>query len=118
MKKNVCLLSVLRYNESGLDKLIISKCENLYKRKRLSLCWSGVKAMSRKKAMITMNTSNDLREAIVATDQPRKGYKVISKLLGLHPTVRKIIHKWKTFKTVANLPKSGRPNIFTPRSVQ
>ena len=30
--------------------------------------------------------------------------------------MRKIIHKWKTFKTVANLPRSGYPSKFIPRS--
>uniref|UniRef100_A0A4W6C4Y9 Sleeping Beauty transposase HTH domain-containing protein n=1 Tax=Lates calcarifer TaxID=8187 RepID=A0A4W6C4Y9_LATCA len=41
---------------------------------------------------------------IVATHQSGKGYKVISKQFDFqHSTLRKIIHKWKTFKTVANL---------------
>jgi len=30
--------------------------------------------------------------------------------------VRKIIHKWKTFKTDTSLLMSGRPSKFTPRS--
>ncbi|XP_053577468.1 uncharacterized protein LOC128666737 isoform X3 [Bombina bombina] len=60
---------------------------------------------------------NDLREAIVAAHQSGKGYKAISKQFKVHhSTVRKIIYKWKTFKTVANLPRSGRPSKFTPRS--
>ena len=32
-----------------------------------------------------------------------------------HSTVRKIIHKWKTFNTIGNLPRSGHPSKFTPR---
>ena len=60
---------------------------------------------------------NDLREAIVAAHQSGKGYKAISKQFKVHhSTLRKIIHKWETFKTVANLPRSGRPSNFTPRS--
>lgn len=31
-------------------------------------------------------------------------------------TVRKIIQKWKMFKTVDNLPNSGYRSKFTPRS--
>jgi len=33
-----------------------------------------------------------------------------------HSAVRKIIHKWKTFRTVVNLPRSGLPSKFTPSS--
>jgi len=41
----------------------------------------------------------------------------ISKQFEVHQyTVRNIIHKWKTFKTVANLPRRGHPSKFTPRS--
>uniref|UniRef100_A0A3B3SNV6 Sleeping Beauty transposase HTH domain-containing protein n=1 Tax=Paramormyrops kingsleyae TaxID=1676925 RepID=A0A3B3SNV6_9TELE len=59
----------------------------------------------------------DLREAIVAAHQCVMGCKAISKQFEVyHSTVRKIIHKWKTFKTVANLPRSGHPSKFTPRS--
>ncbi|MEE6521276.1 hypothetical protein FKM82_019399 [Ascaphus truei] len=62
------------------------------------------------------NISNDLREAIVAAHQSEKGYKAISKQFKVyHSTVRKIIQKWKTFKTIDNLPRSGRPNKFTPK---
>jgi len=60
--------------------------------------------------------SNDLREAIVAAHQSGKGFKAISKLFKVHhSTERKIIHKWKTFKTAVNPPRSGRPSKFTPR---
>ena len=58
----------------------------------------GVNTLSSRK-----DISNDLREAIVATDQSGKDYKANSKLFG----VRKIIHKWKTFKSVFALSSSG-----------
>jgi len=50
--------------------------------------------------------SNDFR-AVVAAHQSDKCYTAISKQSEVHySTVRKIIHKWKTFKTAA----SGRPS--------
>ncbi|KAJ8266250.1 hypothetical protein GJAV_G00128270 [Gymnothorax javanicus] len=52
----------------------------------------------------------DIRKKCVAMFQTGKGYKTISKALGLQKTtVRAITHKWKTLGTVANLPRSGRP---------
>ena len=53
--------------------------------------------------------SNDLREAIAAAHQSEKGYKVISKQFG-------VIHEMKTFKTVTNRPRSGRPSKIILRS--
>ncbi|XP_011476103.1 uncharacterized protein LOC105354509 isoform X2 [Oryzias latipes] len=51
-----------------------------------------------------------IRLRIVEMHQAGKGYKSISKSLDIHlSTVRQIIHKWKRFKTVATLPRSGRP---------
>ncbi|KAK3530954.1 hypothetical protein QTP70_007256 [Hemibagrus guttatus] len=48
--------------------------------------------------------------------QSGKGYKAISKALGLpRTTVRAIIYKWKKHGTVENLPRSGRPTKMTPR---
>ncbi|KAK3512458.1 hypothetical protein QTP70_013000 [Hemibagrus guttatus] len=45
-----------------------------------------------------------------------KGYKAISKALGLpRTTVRAIIYKWRKHGTVENLPRSGRPTKITPR---
>jgi len=59
--------------------------------------------------------NNYLREAIVAAHQSEKHYKAISNLFGVHHcTETKIIHKWKTFKTLVNLP--GRPSRFIPKS--
>ena len=50
------------------------------------------------------DTSSDLRGAIIAVRQFRKGYKVISKQCGVHKsTVRKVIHMWETFKADATL---------------
>jgi len=58
-----------------------------------------------------------LREAVVAAHQSGKGYKVISKQFGVHhSTERKIIQKWKTFKTADNLPKNGRHCEIGPMS--
>ncbi len=48
--------------------------------------------------------------------QSGKGYKAISKALGLQRTVRAIIHKWRKLRTVVNLPRSGRPTKITPRA--
>ncbi|KAK3515301.1 hypothetical protein QTP70_013472 [Hemibagrus guttatus] len=48
--------------------------------------------------------------------QSGKGYKAISKALGLlRTTVRAIIYKWRKHGTVENLPRSGRPTKITPR---
>ncbi|KAK3558265.1 hypothetical protein QTP86_013931 [Hemibagrus guttatus] len=45
-----------------------------------------------------------------------KGYKAISKALGLpQTTVRAIIYKWRKHGTVENLPRSGRLTKITPR---
>ncbi len=49
--------------------------------------------------------------------QSGKGYKAISKALGLQrTTVRAIIHKWRKLGTVLNLPRSGLPIKITPRA--
>ncbi|KAK3553354.1 hypothetical protein QTP70_002432 [Hemibagrus guttatus] len=48
--------------------------------------------------------------------QSGKGYKAISKALGLpRTTVRAIIYKWRKHGTVENLPRSGRLTKITPR---
>ena len=45
-----------------------------------------------------------LGEVIAAARKSVHGYKTISQLFGVQcSTMRKIIHKWKTFKTTANL---------------
>ncbi|KAK3541742.1 hypothetical protein QTP86_002101 [Hemibagrus guttatus] len=49
--------------------------------------------------------------------QSGKGYKAISKALGLlRTTVRAIIYKWRKHGTVENLPRSGRLTKITPRA--
>ncbi len=48
-----------------------------------------------------------------------KGYKAISKALGLQRTmVRAIIHKLRKIGTVVNLPRWGQPTKITPREQQ
>jgi len=44
------------------------------------------------------------------------GYNSISKQFEVYHSTVKFIHKWKTFKTFANLPKNGRLENFTPGS--
>ncbi|KAK3517227.1 hypothetical protein QTP70_001122 [Hemibagrus guttatus] len=49
--------------------------------------------------------------------QSGKGYKAISKALGLpRTTVRAITYKWRKHGTVENLPRSDRPTKITPRA--
>uniref|UniRef100_A0A8P4GBZ8 Transposase n=1 Tax=Dicentrarchus labrax TaxID=13489 RepID=A0A8P4GBZ8_DICLA len=61
-----------------------------------------------------MVRSKDLSEAfrkkIVAAYESGKGFKKISK------KIRKIVYKWRTFKTTASMPRSGHPSKFTPRA--
>ncbi|KAF7670306.1 hypothetical protein LDENG_00272020 [Lucifuga dentata] len=58
-----------------------------------------------------------MRNKVIDIYQSGKGYKAISKALGLQrTTVRAIIHKWRKHGTVVNLPRSGRPTKITPRA--
>ncbi|KAK3514690.1 hypothetical protein QTP70_027774 [Hemibagrus guttatus] len=58
-----------------------------------------------------------MRKKVIEIYQCGKGYKVISKALGLlRTTVRVIIYKWPKHGTVENLPRSGRPTKITPRA--
>ncbi len=58
-----------------------------------------------------------MRKKVIEIYQSGKGYKAISKPLGLQrTTVRAIIHKWRKHGTVVNLPRSGRPTKITPRA--
>ncbi len=61
-----------------------------------------------------------MRKKIVDMYQSGKGYKVISKALGLQRTmIRAIIHKWRKLVIVVilvNLSRSGRPTKITPRA--
>ncbi len=58
-----------------------------------------------------------MRKEVIEIYQSGKGYKAISKALGLQwTTVRAIIHKWQKHGTVVNFPRSGRPTKITPRA--
>ncbi len=58
-----------------------------------------------------------MRNKIADMYQSGKGYRAISKALGLQrTTVRAIIHKCRKLVTVVNLPRSGRPTKITPRA--
>ncbi|KAK3551929.1 hypothetical protein QTP70_031527 [Hemibagrus guttatus] len=53
-----------------------------------------------------------MRKKVIEIYQSGKGYKAISKALGLpRTTVRAIIYKWRKHGTVENLPRSGQPNL-------
>uniref|UniRef100_A0A9J7WZE8 Transposase Tc1-like domain-containing protein n=1 Tax=Cyprinus carpio carpio TaxID=630221 RepID=A0A9J7WZE8_CYPCA len=59
----------------------------------------------------------DVKEKIIFYYKSGKGYKAVSKIMGLHrSTVRTIISKWKTHGTVMNRPRSGRPTKISPRT--
>ncbi|KAK3574095.1 hypothetical protein QTP86_002852 [Hemibagrus guttatus] len=58
-----------------------------------------------------------MRKKVIEIYQSGKGYKAISKALGLpRTTVRAIIYKWQKHGTVENLPRSGRLTKITPRA--
>ncbi|KAK3511509.1 hypothetical protein QTP70_008993 [Hemibagrus guttatus] len=58
-----------------------------------------------------------VRKKVIEIYQSGKGYKAISKALGLlRTTVRAIIYKWRKHGTVENLPRSGWPTKITPRA--
>ncbi|KAK3546651.1 hypothetical protein QTP70_031429 [Hemibagrus guttatus] len=58
-----------------------------------------------------------MRKKVIEIYQSGKGYKAISKALGLlQTTVRAIIYKWRKHGTVENLPRSGRLTKITPRA--
>lgn len=57
-----------------------------------------------------------MRNKVSEIYQSGKGYKAISKALGLQwTTVRAIVHKWRKLGTVVNPPRSGQPTKITPR---
>ncbi|KAI1888760.1 hypothetical protein AGOR_G00172040 [Albula goreensis] len=61
----------------------------------------------------------DLRRKAVEAYESGKGYKAISKALGLpRTTVRAILCKWRKFGIVVNLPRSGRPAEISPVSTR
>ncbi len=85
------------------------------------LNWTGLTKWSMLKEQHIMLRSKEIQEQmrnkIVDMYQSGKGYKAISKALGLQrTTVRAIIHKWRKLGTVVNLPRSERPTKITPRA--
>lgn len=61
--------------------------------------------------------SEDIKSRVVELHKSGKGYKLISKTLGIHQsTVRQILYKWREHGTVATLPRSGRPAKMTPKA--
>ncbi|KAM4641954.1 uncharacterized protein O3C94_016313 [Discoglossus pictus] len=59
----------------------------------------------------------EIRKKVVDLYESGKGYRSVSKELGLHQsTVRTIISKWRTLGIVVNLPRSGRPTKFKEKS--
>ncbi|MEQ2194295.1 hypothetical protein XENOCAPTIV_026901 [Xenoophorus captivus] len=89
----------------------IHHCDHLYK----SSCFVSLLLQSIQASVNTMpgwkDKSKGLREVSFAT------HKVISKLSeGHHFTDRKIIPKWKTSQTAANLPRTGRLSRFSSMS--
>ncbi|XP_014828960.1 PREDICTED: AT-rich interactive domain-containing protein 3B isoform X1 [Poecilia mexicana] len=70
-------------------------------------------------AEVKMPRSNQLSETvrrrIIDLHSSGNGYKRISKELSVHrSTIRKIIYKWRKFRTVSTLPRSGRPRKNAP----
>ena len=56
-------------------------------------------------------------EKVINAHQSGKGYKTISKDVGLHQsTVRQIVYKWRKFNTIVTLSRSGCPTKITPRA--
>lgn len=75
----------------------------------LSFCWCGafscVSTTPKRK-----DVCNDLTEAVAAACKSGKSYKAIFKQSEIHhSTVKKFIHKGKTFKTAVSLPICGLP---------
>ncbi len=67
--------------------------------------------------VILKELSEAIRKKIVAAYESGKGFKKVSKDFEIsHSTVRKIVFKWRTFKTTADMPRSGHPSKFTPRA--
>ncbi len=80
--------------------------------------WSRPKDPQKLHIMLrSKEIQEQMRKKVIEIYQSGKGYKAISKPLGLQrTTVRAIIHKWRKHGTVVNLPRSGRPTKITPRA--
>ncbi|KAK3544752.1 hypothetical protein QTP86_026725, partial [Hemibagrus guttatus] len=82
----------------------------------VSACLAGCRT-SRGSGVDMNPSSRQLEVTNLLIYQSGKGYKAISKALGLpRTTVRAIIYKWQKHGTVENLPRSGRPTKITPRA--
>ncbi len=79
--------------------------------------WSRPKYPQKLHIMLrSKEIQEQMRKKVIEIYQSGKGYKAISKALGLQrTTVRAIIHKWRKHGTVVNLPRTGRPTKITPR---
>lgn len=65
------------------------------------------------------NISPDLREAVAAAHQSGTGHKAIAEQFEIHhSSVNRIVYKWKAFKVIANLMRSGHPSKFSPRYIK
>ncbi len=80
--------------------------------------WSRPKDPQKLHIMLrSKEIQEQMRKKVIEIYQSGKGYKAISKALGLQrTTVRAIIHKWRKHGTVVNLPRSGRLTKITPRA--
>ncbi len=80
--------------------------------------WSRPKDPQKLHIMLrSKEIQEQMRKKVIEIYQSGKGYKAISKALGLQrTTVRAINHKWWKHGTVVNLPRSGRPTKITPRA--
>ncbi len=80
--------------------------------------WSRPKDPQKLHIMLrSKEIQEQMRKKVIEIYQSGKGYKAISKALGLQrTTVRAIIHKWWKHGTMVNLPRSGRPTKITPRA--
>ena len=81
------------------------------------------KAMCYPRSFVTMaktkELSEDIRSAIISKHKASKGYKVISKNLGIPvSTVRNVIKKFAKHGTVKNLPGGGGKRKIDERSLQ
>ncbi len=80
--------------------------------------WSRPKDPQKLHIMLrSKEIQEQMRKKVIEIYQSGKGYKAISKALGLQrTTVRAIIRKWRKHGTVVNLPRSGRLTKITPRA--
>ena len=67
----------------------------------------------------TKELAKDTRKKIVDLHQAGKSESTIGKQVGVNKsTVGAIVRKWKTYKTIDNLPRSGAPCKISSRGVK